>query len=163
MNKAHQLTLGTIYSDAERALLSFSHWIGSDGDCAGLEGYNCWDYFDAEGRYLGPDKGGIEPAFTVEDSMNEHPDEQVAEAARDPNAGVIPPWTWPGWLTCAVIAKDSDGDWIGYQLADVECDDSAGVWLTLGDYSTLSRIVDTSGFPQVPWDESLRVNPNHKA
>ena len=30
--------------------------------------------------------------------MNEHPDEQVAADAIDPNAEGIPPWQWPEWL-----------------------------------------------------------------
>jgi hypothetical protein len=28
-----------------------------------ITGYSAWAYFDAHGRYLGPDKYGIEPIF----------------------------------------------------------------------------------------------------
>jgi hypothetical protein len=28
------------------------------------EGYNVWDYFDEQGRYLGPDHLGVEPVFS---------------------------------------------------------------------------------------------------
>lgn len=32
---------------------------------AAPEGYNCWQYFDSEKRYLGPDIDGIEPEFEL--------------------------------------------------------------------------------------------------
>lgn len=35
----------------------WSHPIEMDG------GYNCWDYFDGDGTYLGPDCYGVEPTF----------------------------------------------------------------------------------------------------
>lgn len=41
--------------------LDFLTWTSGDG--TSTEGYSCWDYFDDEGRYLGPDEHGIEPLF----------------------------------------------------------------------------------------------------
>ena len=121
--------------------------------------------------------------------MNEHPDEQVAEAARDPNAGGIPltcghsepqtcgpckpndvgiqPWTWPEWLTCVAIAKDDNGEWYGWDCVPImEREIAGGLWIVPpdgGEFIQLTDWFDTSGFPDVPWNESLRVNPNHKA
>jgi len=90
-----------------------------------------------------------------------HPDEQVAEAARDPNAGGIQPWQWPEWLECAAIARDGCGAWYGYDQVPelITCD---SVWASCGELFPLSGVVDTSGFPQGPWNESLRLNPNYR-
>ena len=52
------LEAGKIYNLDE---LVCTGW--TDGDGSGAMGYNVWDYFDAEGRYLGPDICGIEPIF----------------------------------------------------------------------------------------------------
>ena len=37
----------------------------SPGDGTGTAGYNCWDYFDSDGVYRGPDQHGIEPVFSI--------------------------------------------------------------------------------------------------
>lgn len=34
-------------------------WNGNDHD-----GYNCWDYFDADGTYRGADEHGVEPTWS---------------------------------------------------------------------------------------------------
>lgn len=52
------LETGQIY---DPNALVFIGW--TDGDGSGAIGYNVWDYFDAGGRYLGPDICGIEPIF----------------------------------------------------------------------------------------------------
>lgn len=54
----HTLTTGQQYDTDRLALMG---WTAGDG--TGHEGYSCWDYFDAEGRYKGPDQHGIEPIF----------------------------------------------------------------------------------------------------
>lgn len=40
--------------------LVFAAWVGGDGD---YDGYAVGPYFDADGRYLGPDAFGVEPEF----------------------------------------------------------------------------------------------------
>ena len=97
--------------------------------------------------------------------MNEHPDEQVAADAIDPNAGEIQPWQWPEWLTCKAISKDRDGVWYGWDCVPVMDDEGGGLWVTPdegGDFIQFTDYVDTSGFPQVPWNESLCLNPNYR-
>lgn len=43
--------------------LTFSGWHNpADEDTTG---YNAGDYFDSDGRYLGPDEYGIEPEFNI--------------------------------------------------------------------------------------------------
>ena len=54
------LTIGETY---DRAELTLTGW--TEGDGAGTEGYAAECYFDADGRYLGPDVHGIEPVFEV--------------------------------------------------------------------------------------------------
>lgn len=49
------------------------HTGWTEGDGSGHEGYQVADYFDRNGRYLGPDCHGVEPTFR---EMNE---EEVAE------------------------------------------------------------------------------------
>jgi len=43
------------------------------GDGSGTEGYNVYSYFDDEGRYLGPDRHGIEPEFDGDEDEGERP------------------------------------------------------------------------------------------
>ena len=50
--------------------LEFAGWTGNDAIYdesgnrnPGMDGYNVSDYFDADGRYLGPDIYGVEPTF----------------------------------------------------------------------------------------------------
>lgn len=52
------LETGKIYSITEFA---FTGWTAGDG--SSTEGYAVEYYFDAQGRYLGPDEHGIEPEF----------------------------------------------------------------------------------------------------
>lgn len=95
----------------------------------------------------------------------EHPDEQVAADSIDPNANGVVPWQWPEWLTCVAISRDGDGEWYGWDGVPINVDDR-GVWtasVEVSEVSLLTGFVDTSGFPDVPWNESLRVNPNYKA
>ncbi len=55
------LTQGTVY---EIESLTLHGWTTGDG--SGHEGYHVGDYFDAGGRYLGPDQHGIEPIVAVQ-------------------------------------------------------------------------------------------------
>lgn len=98
--------------------------------------------------------------------MTKHPDEQVAADSRDPNAGGIPPWQWPKWLTCVAISRDNCGLWYAWDCVPDKDDEGGDLWVVPdegGDFILLNDYVDTSGFPDVPWNESLRVNPNCKA
>ena len=53
---ATKLTIGTVY---DLDSLTLAGWTGPHG------GLCCWYYFDAAGRYLGPDQDGLEPLFYV--------------------------------------------------------------------------------------------------
>ena len=66
-------------------------------------------------------------------------------------------FVWPEWLTCRWIARDMDDQWWGYvgEKPDVLED----YWSANGLACELSGTVDTSTFPDVPWQESLRENP----
>ena len=52
--------LGMIYDIHALELMGWT-----DGDGTGTEGYNLADYFDAAGKYLGPDICGIEPMVRI--------------------------------------------------------------------------------------------------
>lgn len=53
------LLVGKTYDPEQLELLGWT-----EGDGSGSEGYSYLDYFDADGRYLGPDAHGIEPLFS---------------------------------------------------------------------------------------------------
>ena len=65
-----KLTAGEHY---DQGLLQCVGWDGpaellydaSGNRNPGLDGYSCWDYFDSESRYLGPDMHGVEPLFSA--------------------------------------------------------------------------------------------------
>lgn len=54
------LTEGQVYDVSTLELIDWT-----EGDGTGTEGYDCWNYFDRDGRYLGPDIHGIEPVMSV--------------------------------------------------------------------------------------------------
>jgi len=59
---AGTLTPGTVYNvDALRP--SFLGWWRRADVDVDIAGYHLDDYFDAEGRYRGPDAHGVEPFF----------------------------------------------------------------------------------------------------
>jgi len=58
--KGRRLTPGQEY-DLHK--LTCIGWIGPDGICAHMTGYQVTHYFDECGEYLGPDVHGIEPIF----------------------------------------------------------------------------------------------------
>jgi len=52
--------------------LKFTGWTGNESIYddqgnrnPGMDGYNVADYFDDNGRYLGPDIHGVEPTFAT--------------------------------------------------------------------------------------------------
>jgi hypothetical protein len=53
---ATTLITGHTYDNAGLELVGWAHDVYD-------EGYDCWAYFDADGRYLGPDQHGVEPLF----------------------------------------------------------------------------------------------------
>jgi hypothetical protein len=61
------LVPGQRYTTEELTLVG---WTTGDG--SGHEGYSCWSYFGADGRYLGPDGHGIEPIFEREEDETCH-------------------------------------------------------------------------------------------
>lgn len=56
------LEKGTTYDTSSLRCVGWT-----EGDGTGSEGYLCWNYFDASGRYLGPDENGIEPVWEEEE------------------------------------------------------------------------------------------------
>ena len=58
-----KLINGKIYDLNNLTLIGWTNGNGS-----GHEGYNVADYFDKQGRYLGPDQDGIEPDFQADQS-----------------------------------------------------------------------------------------------
>lgn len=61
MAKKHTIRLiaGKCYSNVD---VKLAGWTGGDG-C--YDGYDPIYYFDAAGRYLGPDSEGVEPLFRL--------------------------------------------------------------------------------------------------
>ena len=59
IRKSAVLTIGQRY---DLDTLVPAGWNTSDHD-----GYDCWDYFDAEGTYLGPDEFGVEPFWATDE------------------------------------------------------------------------------------------------
>lgn len=58
----HTLKTGDTPAIGVRGMFSlFVCWSAGDG--SGNVGYSVGDYFDENGRYLGPDQHGIEPLF----------------------------------------------------------------------------------------------------
>jgi hypothetical protein len=63
------LTPGVAY---DIRYLRFVGWRNEAGAIQGtLDGYSCWAYFDADDRYLGPDKDGVIPIFERLDTPEE--------------------------------------------------------------------------------------------
>lgn len=76
-----KLNTGDLYMGGVTALCGmFSHWTAPNAaDCAPdvVEGYSVKDYFDALGRYKGPDEHGVEPVFTDLSPMFHKPSLQL--------------------------------------------------------------------------------------
>ena len=45
--------------------MSFIGWRDAAGEVNGYDGANLADYFDADGRYLGPDVDGVYPEVEI--------------------------------------------------------------------------------------------------
>jgi hypothetical protein len=58
------LTKGQKYNQDN---LELSGWNNPNDD--DLTGYSCWEYFDNESCYLGPDQDGVEPEFELIDEQ----------------------------------------------------------------------------------------------
>lgn len=61
MNTLHRLDTNKLYHIGSLVL---DCWVGPAERRGDGDGGTCWSYFDADGRYLGPDQHGIEPVFT---------------------------------------------------------------------------------------------------
>ena len=60
------LETGRIYTAEERENMTFVGWTDNEGSMlSGYDGANVADYFDADGRYLGPDVDGIYPEIEI--------------------------------------------------------------------------------------------------
>ena len=59
------LEIGRIYTAEEREGMSFIGWRDAAGEVNGYDGANLADYFDADGRYLGPDVEGVYPEVEI--------------------------------------------------------------------------------------------------
>lgn len=71
-------------------------------------------------------------------------------------------FAWPAWLKCAAIAKDRNGSWRGYQEIPELCKHEE-IWHHRGlDRHFLSVDILDIDLPDVPWEQSLRINPNWK-
>lgn len=66
--KTHTLDFGRIYS-RDFIEAHFVGWDTEDGEAP--PGYNIWDFFMADGKYLGADSEGIEPLFSMEPEGDE--------------------------------------------------------------------------------------------
>jgi len=55
-----KLTIGEKY---DTSTLWCHGW--TEGDGSGTGDYYCWDFFDEDCIYLGPDRNGIEPLFEI--------------------------------------------------------------------------------------------------
>ena len=60
-----ELENGRIYTADERKNMTFVCWIDANGEVNGYDGANMSDYFDADGRYLGPDIDGVYPEIEI--------------------------------------------------------------------------------------------------
>ena len=71
-------------------------------------------------------------------------------------------FVWPSWLKCAAIAKDESGKWYAHSVTPMRA--SNGWHTTHGSTCRHihSELFDISSFPDVPWDQSLRINPEYK-
>lgn len=64
-----KLTAGQIYADLDNLRVigwdgpSEMLWTAPGVRNPGMDGYDAWAYFAADGRYLGPDEHGVEPLF----------------------------------------------------------------------------------------------------
>jgi len=97
---------------------------------------------------------------------------------QDQNEGVVANWdwqvmpanrrfilrrafVWPSWLKCAAIAKDIYGVWYAYKAMPKQC--LSGFAYEPG---SLVQRIDANildiDLPDVPWDQSLRINPEYK-
>lgn len=60
------LETGRIYTAEERENMTFIGWHDAAGnEVKGYGGANVADYFDADGRYLGPDVDGVYPEIEI--------------------------------------------------------------------------------------------------
>lgn len=60
------LETGRIYTDRERERMEFVGWYDTAGnEVDGYDAANVADYFDADGRYLGPDVDGVYPEIEI--------------------------------------------------------------------------------------------------
>ena len=55
------LETGRIYTAEERENMILFGWVRDDGKKVSYSDANVGDYFDEEGRYLGPDMFGVYP------------------------------------------------------------------------------------------------------
>ena len=69
-------------------------------------------------------------------------------------------WQWPEWLTCAAVVRTKGGDvWACSTVPHIdECITSG--WSNTGTVLVLQGRFVNINLPDVPWQESLRVNPN---
>lgn len=72
-------------------------------------------------------------------------------------------FVWPSWLKCAAIAKYSDGHWYAHSNAPVRMHNGWQTTATSTIRHIHSELFDISSFPDVPWEQSLRINPNWKS
>ena len=63
MDTNETLKTGTQYNLDQLVFLGWS--TGKTNE----PGYYCWDYFDEDGIYLGPDQYGVEPLFAPRSSF----------------------------------------------------------------------------------------------
>ena len=59
------LETGRIYTAEERKNMNFTGWMDGNGEVSGYDGANVADYFDTDGRYLGPDADGVYPEIEI--------------------------------------------------------------------------------------------------
>ena len=65
---------------------------------------------------------------------------------------------WPTWLKAKAIAKDGDGRWFAYGEVPHKRDDNR--WGVAAVACCLNQILFDIDLPDVPWEQSLILNPN---
>jgi hypothetical protein len=71
-------------------------------------------------------------------------------------------WQWPEWLTCAAVVRTKSGDvWACAQVPKPNQHEPSG-WENTGSVLSLSGTFVKLDYPDGPWRDSRRLNPNRK-
>jgi hypothetical protein len=117
--------------------------------CDHMRNVKCGEYWiDTFGELVGPSN------FDETDPSNYD--------ATWPRVIVRKAWQWPEWLTCAAVVRTKGGDvWACSTVPHIdECMTSG--WSDTGAVLLLSGQFVNLDYPDGPWRDSRRLNPNRK-